>query len=259
LADGVYAAIHIDGGAAISNAGIINLGDRTLIYDAFFTPQAAKDLRATAEEITGRPVDAVIDSHDHNDHIWGNQAFSQDTDIISTVRTHQLIATEGIDYLVSFKEDAAANLESTQAQYQAAEDDNQRRQLSIWVDYYQGFLEAEPTLKVRFPNVTFDERLVFHGVERSAELISYTGGHAESDCVLFLPQDGIVFMSDLLFIECHPWLGGGDPESLLHILEEVSALEPGPQDGPRRRGGGRDRRNGNPGAIRRLAPRWVLS
>ena len=33
-------------------------------------------------------------------------------------------------------------------------------------------------------------------------------------------------MSDLLFIGHHPYLGGGDPERLLHILEAVSDLAP---------------------------------
>jgi cyclase len=84
LADGVYAAIHIDGGAAIGNAGIVDLGDRTLIYDTFLTPQAAEDLRIAAEALTGRPIDAVLNSHWHNDHIWGNQVFSANTEIIST-------------------------------------------------------------------------------------------------------------------------------------------------------------------------------
>jgi cyclase len=138
LADGVYAAIHIGGGAAIGNAGIIDLGGRTLIFDAFFTPQAAADLRTAAEEITGRPVDMVVDSHYHNDHIWGNQAFSQHTDIISTAKTRQLIATQGIDVLASFKENAAAELESTLAEYRAAEDEGQRRQISVWIDYRPG-------------------------------------------------------------------------------------------------------------------------
>jgi hypothetical protein len=38
LADGVFAAIALNGGAAISNAGIIDLGDRTLIFDTFISP-----------------------------------------------------------------------------------------------------------------------------------------------------------------------------------------------------------------------------
>jgi TatD DNase family protein len=62
LSDGVYAAIHIAGGAAISNAGIVDLGDRTVVYDAFMSPQAADDLRSAAEALLGRPIDAVINS-----------------------------------------------------------------------------------------------------------------------------------------------------------------------------------------------------
>ena len=114
LADGVYAAIHIDGGAAIGNAGIVDLGDRTLIFDSFFTPQAAEDLRTAAEALTGRPVNAVTNSHYHNEHIWGNQVFSSDTDIMSTVETHRLIiATRGHDDYDSFIENAEASLEQT--------------------------------------------------------------------------------------------------------------------------------------------------
>ena len=42
LADGVYAAIHAEEGWAICNAGIIDLGDRTLVFDSFMSPQAAR-------------------------------------------------------------------------------------------------------------------------------------------------------------------------------------------------------------------------
>ena len=33
------------GGAAYSNAGIVDLGDLTLVFDTFQTPQAAQDLK----------------------------------------------------------------------------------------------------------------------------------------------------------------------------------------------------------------------
>jgi cyclase len=227
LADGVYAAIHIDGGAAIGNAGIVDLGDRTLIYDTFLTPQAAKDLRIAAEALTGRPIDAVLNSHWHNDHIWGNQVFSANTEFISTEETRRLfIATRGHGAYDSFMADAEANLEATRAQFQATEDEGQRRQLALWIDYHQSVVETKPILQIRAPNLTFVERLAFHGTDRTAELIDFVGGHTESDAVLFLPQEGIAFMSDLLFIGHHPYLGGGDPERLLHILEAVSDLAP---------------------------------
>jgi glyoxylase-like metal-dependent hydrolase (beta-lactamase superfamily II) len=227
LADGVYACLHADGGAAIGNAGIVDLGDRTLVYDTFFTPQAAEDLRAAAEALTGRPVDTAINSHYHNDHIWGNQVFSADTDILSTVETHRLIvATRGHDDYETFLANAEKSLASTQAQFEATEDEGKRRQLTFWLDYHKSLVEAKPTLQVRPPNLCFTQRMAFHGTDRSAELIAFDGGHSASDAVLWLPQERIAFLSDLLFIGCHPWVGAGDPEKLSHILDRVSDLGP---------------------------------
>jgi cyclase len=84
LAEGVFAAIHSEGGWAQSNAGIVDLGDRVLIFDTFIAPEAANDLRSAAAALLSRPISAVINSHYHNDHIWGNQAFPDDVPIIST-------------------------------------------------------------------------------------------------------------------------------------------------------------------------------
>jgi glyoxylase-like metal-dependent hydrolase (beta-lactamase superfamily II) len=190
-------------------------------------PQAAEDLKTAAEALTGHPVDAVLNSHWHNDHIWGNQVFAADTEIISTEETRRMfIATRGHGAYEAFMAEAEANLEATRAQLQAAKEAGERRQLALWVDYHQSVVETKPILQIRAPNLTFIERLAFHGTDRSAELIAFAGGHTESDAVLFLPEEGIAFMSDLLFIDHQPYLGGGDPESLLHVLEAVADLAP---------------------------------
>lgn len=226
LADGVYAAIHVDGGWATCNAGIIDLGDRTLIFDTFLTPQAAEDLRSAAKELTVRPVGTVINSHFHNDHIWGNQVFSSRTDIISTPETYQSIVTEGMKAYKWYKDNAASELGSLEAQYQVEKDKARRQELSAWISYHQGLIEAFPTLRVRPPNVTFAERLVFHGAKRRAELIACRGGHSQSDALLYLPAEGILFMGDLFFVGCHPYLSGGDPDKVVRTLEMVSELDP---------------------------------
>jgi cyclase len=227
LAEGVYTAIHVDGGAAIGNAGIVDLGGRPLVYDTLMTPQAGEDLRTAAEALFSRPVGAAINSHWHYDHIWGNQAFGANTDIIGSEETRRMvIATRGHGAYDQFMAGAEASLESKKAQSQTAKEAGQRRQLGLWVDYWQGVVETKPVLQVLAPDVTFTERMAFHGTVRSAELIAYAGGHTESDAVLFLPHEGIAFMSDLLFIGHRPYLGGGDPDRLRHILVEVSDMAP---------------------------------
>lgn len=226
LADGVYAAIHVDGGWAQSNAGIIDLGDRTLIFDTFINPKAATDLRAAAEELTGRSIDAVINSHYHNDHIWGNQIYRPDTDIISTTKTRELITTEGVEEYNSCQDHSQQRLEELEAQLQEEPNEAARRLLSYVITYCQAILATMPMLEVRLPNLTFSERLVFRGSKRLAELITFGGGHTGSDAVLYLPDERIVFMADLLFIGVHPYLADGDPDETLRIIGQVMQLDP---------------------------------
>lgn len=224
IAEGVFAAIAEEGGAGISNAGLVDLGGQVIVFDTFLTPQAARGLRQKAEELSGGAPLVVVNSHYHNDHMWGNQAFAPETQIISSARTRQLIQEAGMEELQWYAANSARQLESYQAQTEQAQDEEARRALKIWVGYYAGLVEALPTLSVRLPNLTFTGRLELHGSKRSAELMPFEGGHTGSDTVLYLPQDGIVFMSDLLFTGCHPYLADGDPDQLLKALNEVGKL-----------------------------------
>ena len=97
LTEGVHAAIATNGGAAIANAGIIDLGEQTVIFDTFMTLKAALDLSRAAEALTGRKAETIINSHYHNDHTWGNQIFSPHAKIITSSQTEALLETEGMD------------------------------------------------------------------------------------------------------------------------------------------------------------------
>lgn len=47
VADGAYAAIITPGTGAWGNAGIIDLGDRNVVFDTFATPAAANGMRSS--------------------------------------------------------------------------------------------------------------------------------------------------------------------------------------------------------------------
>jgi cyclase len=224
LAEDTFTAIAKDGGSAVCNSGIIDLGDQIVIFDTFLTPQAAMDLRHTTEDLFGRTPQIVVNSHYHNDHIWGNQVFMPGSQIISSARTRELIATAGMEELQWYSANSGQQLESIQSQYQNTADEEQRNQLSMWIGYYGGLLEAIPHLSVSLPSITFKKRLDIHGSKHTAELITFEGGHTQSDTILHLPQESLVFMSDLLFVGCHPYLADGDPSQLLKTLGELSQI-----------------------------------
>jgi glyoxylase-like metal-dependent hydrolase (beta-lactamase superfamily II) len=225
LANGVYAAVATKGGAAISNAGILDLGDRTLVFDTFLTPQAARDLLAAAQHLTGREPELVINSHYHNDHIWGNQVFSPQAQMISTTRTRHLIQTEGKAELEWAIASSAKRLEECSKQVEEAKNDQERNESLLWVGYYKGLVEDLPEIIVRLPDITFDNRMTIHTGSRTLDLISFEDAHTKNDTVLFLREDHILFMADLLFIGNHPFLAECDPVKLLEVLKEAEKME----------------------------------
>jgi glyoxylase-like metal-dependent hydrolase (beta-lactamase superfamily II) len=103
LAEGVWAAIVIPTGLAASNSGIVDLGDRTLIFDTTFSPASAMELRTVAETLTGRSVTSVLNSHSHNDHIFGNAVFDAATKIYATEQTRKIMAEKTEKEIADFK------------------------------------------------------------------------------------------------------------------------------------------------------------
>ncbi|MDQ2809574.1 MAG: MBL fold metallo-hydrolase [Chloroflexota bacterium] len=223
LAAGVWAALAVPGSGAGGNAGIVDLGGHTLVFDTFATPAAGTDLHAIAEGLTGQPATWVVNSHHHIDHVLGNQAFPQ-AQIVATARTHELIVTRGAALI----EQANAHpeiLDSLRAALAAEPDANRRQELVTNLAEYSALDAALPTLQLHPPNMTFAGRLVFHGSRRRAELLTYGGGHSESDAFLYLPQERIGFLGDLVQVDVHPPLAQGDPAGWDRVLEQIGALE----------------------------------
>jgi glyoxylase-like metal-dependent hydrolase (beta-lactamase superfamily II) len=234
LTEGVFALVATYGGWGIGNAGLIDLGGQIIAFDTFITPRAAEDLRRFSVAQFGKPPNIVINSHYHNDHIWGNQVFAEDALILSSSRTRELITTKGQEEFDWYSATSAQRLEELQGQYQNASRAEQEN-LKLWVAYFEGLVEELPRTTIHLPQITFESRFEIHGEHQTAELITFEGGHTGSDSVLYLPENGILFMSDLLFVDCHPYIADGDPQKLLGAVDDLGkfdALDFVPGHGP---------------------------
>jgi cyclase len=225
VAEGIYAAIVTAAGGAIGNAGILDLGNQTLLFDTTQLPQAALDLRSAAEHLTGRPISTVINSHWHGDHVNGNMIFGPEVNILATSPTRKLMAKYGVREVKKDRETIGDYLKSLEEKVAQAEDDAGRRRWADWLSANREYAAALPTLELRLPNVTFEQRHSFYGTRRRAELLTYGGGHSQSDSFLWLPDDGVAFLADLLFVGSHPWLRGGDAEEWDRILRQIETLK----------------------------------
>lgn len=223
LAEGVYAAVASEQGYASCNAGVIDIGDRTIVFDTFLTPEAARDLLKVAKQLTSNTITHVINSHEHNDHIRGNQVFGSDVDIISTVLTREAIARNEPESIKSEKKTILKEIIDVQSKLDTEKNPKRRRELALLISFMQGARKSHLELKTRLPNITFEHKLTIHGTKRTVELLPLAG-HTFSDVVLCLPKEKIAFMSDLLFVNIHPYLASGSPEQWKQSLAEVEAL-----------------------------------
>ncbi len=225
VADGAYAAIATDENWALGNAGIIDLGDQTLIFDTFGSPRAAQDLCAAAEQLTRRPAAWVVNSHWHGDHFLGNQVFVPHAHIIATPRTRTLIS-QCSTMLDSAPQRLPEAIRQTQERAANETDPAQRQKLMAEAERLAVQLEILATLQLTPPQLTFDSQFVVHGSRRTAVLMTFGEGQTASDIVLHLPEEGIVFAGDLIVVQGHPWMGDGNPDHWLSVLSQLEALNP---------------------------------
>lgn len=228
LGNGIYSCIHKFGGKAICNVGIVDNGNETLIFDSFLSPDVAGELLNAIETLGLSPVKYVVNSHFHNDHIRGNQVFNKEVNIISTIRTKELIEEEEPLQIAYEKENAPARLSYYDSLYHSFNGDKQSReyqQVLMWRPYYETLSNSHLKVKTRLPDMYVDSILNLNGPKRKIQLISKGGGHTESDLILHLPDDGVLFSGDLIFNNRHPYVAHGNISKWNAWLEFMNSLE----------------------------------
>jgi glyoxylase-like metal-dependent hydrolase (beta-lactamase superfamily II) len=224
VAEGVYAALVKEGTGALGNAGFVDLGDEVLVFDTFLTLTAAMDLRKAADQVVGKPVKYVVNSHYHMDHCMGNQVF-EGASIISTLRTRELILQKNsIKDLEQEQKQFAEYLQQAEAKALAEPNEKKRKSMLNDIGDKKVLWEVMPMTRLTPPAITFEDRLEIHGSKRHVELLTYGGGHTDSDVFLVLPEERLAFMADLVLVDATPFMGVGHPNQWLTILDRVKEL-----------------------------------
>lgn len=228
LGDGLYSCIHKFGGKAICNVGIVDNGNETIIFDTFLSPNVAAELIETIEDLDLSPVKFVVNSHSHNDHIRGNQAFPDDIKIISTTRTMELIEEwEPLD-IADEKKYAPlrlAHYDSLNRAFTGDESSREYQQILMWKPYYEILSNSHLEIETRLPDTFVDSIQHFDGPDRKITLLSKGPGHTESDLIMHLPEDKVVFTGDLVFNERHPYVPHGNISKWKTWLDFINSLD----------------------------------
>ncbi len=70
-----------------SNTTVLSTDSGTVVIDSMTFPMQGALIKRKAEELTGKPVVLLINTHYHLDHTHGNPAFDAGTRVVSTHRT----------------------------------------------------------------------------------------------------------------------------------------------------------------------------
>ena len=140
VGDGVYAAFAKATGVAVSNAGVVDLGEKVVI-----SPTVAQQLRQGVEQSLGKPIRFVVNSHHHVDHVGGNSVFAGQADLISSVASKQLINNS--NELNDYRQNARTQLESLLTKSQKPGKGAKQLSLGAEIRYYEAVIAVLPELQ----------------------------------------------------------------------------------------------------------------
>jgi glyoxylase-like metal-dependent hydrolase (beta-lactamase superfamily II) len=92
------------------------------------------------------------------------------------------------------------------------------------VDQMQRGRVPEDKQRARLPNATFRDRMTFYLGGKEIQVLHFGAAHTKGDSILFVPQDRIVYMSEVFFNEEFPNMAGGYGVSWIRVLDAVRAL-----------------------------------
>ena len=79
--------------------------------------------------------------------------------------------------------------------------------------------------RARMPSATFRDRMTLYLGGKEIQVLNFGSAHTKGDSVLFVPQDRIVYLSEVFFNEEFPNMAGGYGVAWIRALDAVRALD----------------------------------
>ena len=183
---GVYAYIQPDGTWWINNTGFLTGPQGVISIDSCATQRRTQAYLDAIAAVTPAPVRALVNTHHHGDHTFGNCLFPA-----AAIIAHENARAEAIAF-------------------------GPPRDLPFWDGPDWGDLTLDP------PFVTFADQVTVHAGDLRAQ-VRYVGtaAHTSNDSIVWLPERSVLFCGDLIFNGGTPFLLMGSVAGAIEVLENV--------------------------------------
>jgi cyclase len=186
VGDGVFAYIQPDGTWWINNTGFLTGPQGVISIDACSTEDRTRAYQQAIATVTPAPVRAVVNTHHHGDHTFGNCLFPG-----AAIVAQERARAEAIAF-------------------------GPPRELPFWDHPDWGDLKLDP------PFITFTDEIALHAGDLRAQ-VRYVGtpAHTTNDSIVWIPERSVLFCGDLIFNGGTPFLLMGSVAGAVDVLEQV--------------------------------------
>lgn len=179
VADNVFAAMSPNRGLSWANAGFINKG-KGLVYDTLFDLPHARELKGFCVETLGRTPGYVVNSHYNGDHTWGNHEFSD-----SVIIMHEQALKERLS-------------EDPKLWDRFIREGDKGGPGERWLNNeLRGFDLTGITWQDPDILLQADAKIMLDDME--VNILNVAPAHSDSDLLLWLPKERVVFCGDIVF------------------------------------------------------------
>jgi len=206
LGNSCFAYLQPDGSWGWSNAGLIVGNGASLLVDTLFDlPLTRRMLDSMRDQTRTAPIRTLVNTHANGDHCWGNQL----------VTGAEIVASRACrDEMGALPPAAMAALLQADGLGRAGE---------YFRDCFGAFdfegIELTP------PTTVFDGRLELSVGGKRVELFEVGPAHTRGDVLAYVPDDGVIFTGDILFIDGTPIMWEGPVANWIAACDRILALE----------------------------------
>jgi len=193
----VTAFIRPDEGA---NVGLIHTPNGMILIDTTSSPGDIKALFDAVGAQAGE-VRMVVNTHSHSDHTWGNQLFT------CPILAHRLCQER-----MQFNLKSEWSPEELQSYISDLEKTDPKKA--------EVFREVVKGLQVKLPDQVFEERFKGDLGGLNYEII-HLGGHTPDSSIVWLPENRVLFASDLIFQGRYPYIFDADIPAWIDALSKL--------------------------------------
>ena len=237
LADGVYGAIYSEFrmDPVEGNSLVVVGSNGVLVLDSGHSPDTARRIIAEIRKITDRPVRYLVNSHWHDDHVFGNQAYVEmfpgiqviahrQTRIDMQEKTIPSLGDYGVEYWTKMAEGFEGQLAKGTRPDGKPLTDAQKTRLQDQARTVREYLPKIPGQRIELPTTTLDGSATIHLGDREVRLVHAGGGNTPGDIAVYLPREKILATGDLV-VHPSPFAYGSAIAPWVDTLKRIRELD----------------------------------